>query len=63
MKFLKVITQYLFSDRLSMFDMINFGVLLTLSYHYREPLLMLLMFPLVVISVLVSTNFLGEKDE
>jgi hypothetical protein len=62
MKFLKAFNGYLFSDRFNMFDLISFSVLLTLSYHYREPLLILLMFPLVMISVFLNMK-LDENDE
>jgi hypothetical protein len=62
MKFLKAFSEYLFSDRFNMFDLISFSVLLTLSYHYREPLLILLMFPLVMISVFLNMK-LDENDE
>jgi hypothetical protein len=62
MKFLKAFNDYLFSDRFNMFDLISFSVLLTLSYHYREPLLMLLMFPFVLISAFLNMK-LDETHE
>lgn len=60
MKFIKDVmaefNRYMFTDRLSMFDMMFYGFLLMLSIELREPLLLLLLIPSAFFSAWMNTR-------
>lgn len=56
MKFIEQFNEYMFSDRLSMFDMMVCGFLLMVAIDLKEPLLMLIMFPLAFFSAWMNNH-------